>query len=97
MSAPIYHSNVVKISVGGTLIPACVAAIRFAKDDPTTHWHVNCGHPRIPELDGKYWVDTKDGVVEIADGDWVIVRHDADSRPQVVTAAAFDAEFEPVP
>ncbi len=88
MSTPIYQSKKLGYRV---------MAIRFVESDPTTHWHVNRGHPRIPELDGKYYVTTDKGIADIASGDWVVSPTAGPASPRVVPAAAFADEFELVP
>lgn len=48
-----------------------VEAIQFIQDDPSTHWHVNLGHPSIQALENIHWVAGATPT-EIADGSWVV-------------------------
>lgn len=67
-------------------------AIRFIKDDPTTHWHVNLGHPVAVDLKDKFWVQTDDGPALIDDGDWVVFTN----RRFIMNDAAFRSAYNPV-
>lgn len=69
-------------------------AIQFIQDDPTTHWHVNLGHPFMEAVQGKYWVMTVAGVQLIKDRDWVVKGSDGLT---IVDAGQFSSSFSPVP
>ena len=71
-----------------------VEAVQFIKADPTTHWHVNFGHPVAKALDGCHWVLTASGPIEVADGNYVVRRNGG--APEIVPAADFEAAYQPV-
>lgn len=74
--------------VNGTI----AEAIRFIKDDPTTHWHVNFGHPKIAELKDKCYVFTDKGPETPNDGDWVVRTN---TRLTIMTDAEFRSAYDP--
>ena len=69
-------------------------AIRFVEGMPSSHWHVNFGHPRIELLKDLYWVQTKTGPVEIFDGQWVVL-HPTNGL-YVMSDEDFNKAFEPL-
>ena len=72
-------------------------AIQFIKDDPTTHWHVNLGHPVAEALKDKFWSRTLDGPTLVEDKDWIVRTVGANSDcVQVVKQGPFVIEFERV-
>jgi hypothetical protein len=53
--------------------PIIIEATQFDPGDPTTHEHVNYGHPDDNhELCGKYWIGTLEGAMIVSPGDWII-------------------------
>lgn len=71
-----------------------VEAIQFSEADPTTHWHVNFGHPVGGALAGVYWVQCATGPVPIYDGEYVIQAPDGAGRA-VIEPGEFALSYTP--
>jgi hypothetical protein len=92
MSAPQYvHKNLNDVDRYSASI---FRAVQFHVTLPQSHWHVNCGHPKIDLLKDLFWVQTRTGPVEIGDGQWVVLS--GSDGLSVLDAEAFSNTFEPL-
>lgn len=69
-------------------------AVQFLGEYPQSHWHVNCGHPRIALLKDLHWVQTRTGPVQIFDRQYVVLS--PESGLSVWNDEDFNATFEPL-
>lgn len=92
MTAPIYIKR--NLNVVDRYEAPKVRAVRFIENYPQSHWHVNCGHPRIQLLRNLYWVQTRTGAVQVGNGQWVVL-HETDGL-SVVADEDFNATYEPL-
>ena len=81
--------------------PIVVEAIQFKEIDTLSHQHVNFGVPKEEgdttqhPLDGKYWVETKQGPVRVDEGDFIITTKDGEHYP--CKPDVFHANYDAVP
>lgn len=78
-------------------LPIVVEAVQFDPADLATQEHVCFSVPQAPgcasSLDGKYWIQTREGPLIVSPGDWIITGVKGERYP--CKPDVFAATYEP--